>query len=388
MIKKIHQKMPPGIRKSYAFIIAIFRSLGQYYKPINHCVCKDKESGRTLSIVHFGWDKRLLYYWTNRFSDNFEIKSQRKLLTKRIPAYLNKYGSTFDLALIETNKKAENQLYPNGFLLPRWMEMELNIKISLTKSRVKNIIRNIKKHSLEYEVKQGNEGLEGFELFYYQMYLPFLIKRHGKSAEISDYKHFLHKYKNEKCQLFFIVKDQEPIAAAFIESKNNTYRVSAFGVKDASNAIFKMGVIGALYYFVMVHFYERGIKSIQIGKSMPIIFDGVTEFKMQIGATPFGKDLMGVDKFFLCPLRTTESVFSFLKLNPLYYLSQGHLQIALFADDEDFNDKSEFLKFFKRLKTENVRNVKAFYFNYPKNIIQWLLEEEISNIQYVKMNKV
>jgi hypothetical protein len=148
-----------------------------------------------------------------------------------------------------------------------------------------------------------------------------------------------------------------------------------------------MGVIGALYYFVMIHFYERGIRSIQIGKSMPAIFDGVTEFKMQIGATPFGKDLIGSEKFFLWPLSITESVFNFLKLNPLYYLSNGHLQIAFFVDDKDFDNKVEFLKFFRRLKTENVRKTKAFYINHPTNIIQWLQEEEINNIQYVKMDK-
>ena len=61
-----------------------------------------------------------------------------------------------------------------------------------------------------------------------------------------------------------------------IEKRNKMYRLSAFGIKDACDHIYKMGVIGALYYFVMKHYLEKGSDSLKIGKSMPVIFDGVS----------------------------------------------------------------------------------------------------------------
>lgn len=270
-------------------------------------------------------------------------------------------------------------------MLPRWMEMELDIENSLKKSRVKNITRNIKKYSLKYEIRHGDKE---FDLFYYSMYLPFAAKRHGKSTETTDYKFFSNKYKTGDCELFFIVQENKSIAAAFVEGRNNNYRLSAFGILNADNEIFRMGVIGALYYFVMLYYYEKGARSLKVGKSMPVVFDGVTEFKMQIGAKPYGRDLQAREKFFLLPMNTKNAVFNFFKLNPLYFLSNNQLQIAIFLNDNDFNDKVEFLKFFKRLKTEQIEKTKVFFLEPPEKVMQWLKEDSVENIEFEHMKNI
>jgi len=259
--------------------------------------------------------------------------------------------------------------------------MELDIESSLKKSRIKNIKRNIKKHSLDYEVR---DGIEAFDLFYNRMYRPYILKRHEKSAQLADYKQYSGKYLKGEAELFFLIRENEPVAGVFIEMKYKRYRLSLLGVKDGNDDIFKMGVIGALYYFFMVHYYERGIHNLLIGVSMPGLFDGVTEFKMQIGGKPYLKDLEGRRKYYFMPVNTRPITARILKSNPLFHISGNGLNIAMFVSAEDYQTRDEFLKFFNRVKTRNVEKTRVYYFDNPGNIIQWLKEEDITGIEVNK----
>ncbi len=380
---KIHNNIPPGLRRTYKFIIGFIRRIiGYYFLPVWFYSIKESESGELFSFVHIGWDGNLRNYWLSRFSGDYEIIPEiRMIAISRIPGFLKKNEQKIDIAIIESSKKVPSGIYPNSFLLPRWIEMELDIESSLKKSRIKNITRNIKKHSLEYEVR---EGIEAFDLFYRSMYIPYIVKRHEKSARLADYKQYSGKFLNKEAELFFLVRESEPVAAAFVELNKGGYRLSLLGIKDGSDGIFKMGVIGALYYFFMVHYYERDINKLLIGVSMPVLFDGVTESKMQLGAKPYLKDLEGRRKYYFVPVNARPLTFKMLKSNSLFYLSGSALNIALFLSAEDYDTKEEFFKFFNRVKTENVEMTRVFYFDNCEKIIRWLKEEGIAGIEFNK----
>ena len=379
LIRKVHYSIPPGLRNYYKFLDDFIRWIRKHYMPVWQYVFKDGESDGLFTFVHIGWDSKLRHYWLNRFPESFEIVSEsRKSAFWSITGFLEKNKDKIDLAIIESSKNPISNRYPKSFLLPRWMEMELDIEASLKKSRIKNIIRNIKKHSLNYEVR---EGIEAFDLFYHSMYRPFVARRHGKSSDMPDYRSFAGRFLSKGCSLFFIIKENEPVAAAFIEVKNSTYRLGFFGVKDGSDKIFKMGVIGALYYFVMLYYHERGINKILAGVSMPVLFDGVMESKMQIGARPYLKDIDGMTKFYFKPFNARSLTMKVLKSNPLFYISGSALNIAAFVSAEDFDTKEEFLKFLNRLKTENVGMTRFYYFDNNEKITQWIHEQGIANIK-------
>ncbi len=385
LIRKVHHSIPPGLRHYYKFIDVFIRRIRNYFMPAWYYTFKDVDSGGLFSFVHIGWDRKLRHYWLNRFSDHYEVISEiRKTATWNIPGFLKKNKDKIDVAVIESSEKALSGKYPKSFLLPRWMEMELDIESSLKKSRIKNIKRDIKKHSLAYELL---EGIEAFDLFYYSMYKPFVIKRHGKSADIPDYKFFSGKFRSNECLLFFVIKENEPVAAAFVEVKSSKYRLSFLGIKDGNDKIFKMGVIGALYYFVMLYYYEKGIDKLMVGVSMPVVFDGVAEFKMHLGAKPYLKDLCKRSGFYFIPTNSKPLTLKILKSNPLFYLSGSALNIALFVSAEDYDTKGEFFKFFNRLKTENVEMTRVFYFDNSEKITRWINEEGIANIEFIKYDR-
>lgn len=380
LIRKVHHSIPPQIRNSYVFIIVFIRRIGNYFMPLRFYIIKDNDTGEHFTFVHIGWDTKLCYYWLNRFSDEFEtgLKS-RTIATWNITKFLKNNKEKIDIAIIESTEKAISGKYPYSFLLPRWMEMGIHIESTLKKPIIKEITRAIKKYSLKYEIR---EGIESFDLFYHKMYKPYLLKRHGIAADIAEYKHFSHKFQTENCVLFFIIRENEPIASAFIEIKKNGYRLSALGIKDGNKELLKMGVIGALYYFVMLYYYNKGAGYLFAGNSMSVVFDGVTEYKLHLGAKPYLDDLDDRSKYYFMPMNTKPFVVKILKSNPLYYLSDCTLNIALFISDEDFDSKEEFFKYFNRVKTKNVERTKVFCFNNPTKVIQWIHEENIANIEF------
>ena len=385
LIRIVHYNMPPELRRYYKFMDVFIRKIRNYFMPVWHCVFKDMQSGGLFTYVHIGWDSKLRHYWINRFSDNFQIVFEnRKSISWNINGFLEKNKDKIDLCIIESSKNAPSGRYPHSFLLPRWMEMELDFESFLKKSAIKKIGRSIKMHSLRFEVR---EDIESFDLFYHTMYKPTVLKRHGKSSQLAPYKGFSDKLINKKGTLFFLIKENEPVAAVFIEIKNGKYRLSLSGVKDGSGEILKMGAVGALRYFIMFYYYEKYIDTLMIGVSMPVIFDGVTEFKMHLGARPYLKDLESRSKFYFIPNNSEPLTSKMLKLNPLLYISGSELNAALFVNDEDYETKKEFFKFFNRSRIDNVEMTKVFYFDKSEKIAQWINEEEIDNIEFIKYEK-
>jgi hypothetical protein len=329
--------------------------------------------------MHIGWDNKLQSYWLDRLGNNYKHIKSNKILSIYTSRLLNRSKSKVDLVLVESGKNAKSNAYKNGFMLPRWMEMIVDIESSLKKSRIKNIVRNIKKHKLAYETRNSNED---FDVFYHQMYRPFSIKRHGEAAEIADYRHFANKFRKGHSTLFFITKNDEAIASAYVEINNNMPRISAFGVKNASDEIFKLGVIGALYYFIMLHYLNKGIENAFVGNSMPLLFDGVTEFKMQIGAMPYLKDLANKQKTFLIPFSSNAHLIKTLQYNPLFHLTNDRLNISSFNATNHFFNKEDFLKYLKRIKWNNAEKFTFYYHNNKTVFDEWLDNTEIPNIEF------
>ncbi len=373
-IKKISDRLTRYLRKTNRFI-----RKGAYI-PVSSWLIKDNESSELLTFLFIGLDHKLCHYWLSRFSGDFEIRPERKNIASwNIPEFLEKNNGKFDLIIIESTKKALPGKYPGSFLLPRWMEMEYEIESFIKKSSTKNIKKRIKKYSLGYEIRTG---IEAFDLFYHTMHKPYILKRHGLSADLPDYKHFHSKWFNTQWVLFFLTRENEPVAAKFIGRNQGNYRSILVGIKDGSDEIVKMGAIGALSYFSMLYYYEKGIKSLLAGASMPVVLDGVTQSKIRLGAQPHLKDLVKRNKYYFIPVTTKPVTLKILKSNPLFYISGGSLNIALFLSAEDYQSKEDFLQYFNLLKTNKVEMTRIFCFDNPEKIIQWINEEKITGIEF------
>lgn len=364
-------------------LITGFRNrIGNHLIPVNKYIFKDTGSNELFSFVFIGWEKKLCYYWISRLSSIFEkVGSQKSIKTlKKVHHYLHNGIGETDLAVIESGTGTISDNYCTEFLLPRWIEMELDIESSLKSNTMKKAKKIIKKYSFDYEIREGTEALNLF----YKMYEPFTNKKHGRHAYVADYDYFYKIMSSNGCFLFFLTRENEPVATAFIEKKINEYRLTAVGIKDGSEEMFKIGVTLVLRYFILQYFLERNVNTLFIGSCMPVILDGVTEYKLHIGAKPYLKDVNVRRKFYFIPTNSKPITQKVLKANPLFYISGNSLDIALFVGDGDYNTKKEFFQFLNIVKTSNAGITRLFYFDRSEQIRQWLNEEKIYNIEFVK----
>jgi len=378
LIRKIHHSMPPGIRKSYRFVRVMAEKISQYILPVYHCSATDSETGEVLSMVQVGWDKKLMHYWLDRFSDQHgELIRRRWITVQGIPGYLASKKIDSELVIIDSSASTLAKRLPGGFQLPRWMELIMDIESVTRKKKFHNIRRNIRKQSLDYVIRNSSED---FDLFYHHMYTPLVRNRHGAQADVSDYKHFASKFKNENANLFFIILNDEPVAAAYVEDNRDFIRLSAVGVLEGNREIYRLGVIGALYYFVILYYREKGRKSLFLGKSMAVVLDGVAEFKREFGATPYLEDLGNQSKYYLMPMKETDVLTRMMKRNPVFNLQDQQLNIAGLVDVNDFGDKMAFLKHFKRFYAAQVERTTLYCKGDTSQIRMWMQEEGLDHI--------
>jgi hypothetical protein len=368
------------------FMARNIKSVRNTMIPVRHYTFKEKEGDGTFHFAYIGWDKKLISFWHNRFAVHLErVKTEYKLIRSgSISQFLKKNLCRTDIVIIEPASEAIINEYPIGFLLPRRMEMEVDTEDSLKTDAIKKIKRYTKKYSMDFEIR---EGIEALKLFYFGMYRPYINKRHGKSAEIAGYTYFQNKINNDEGKFFFLTRENEPVAAAFIEKKNNQYRLSAIGIKQGSEDLLKIGISGALYYFIMQYYFERGVQTLLLGSIMPVIFDGVTEFKLHIGAKPYIKDLSQRKKYYLIPVNAKALTIKILKSNPVFCLYGSELNIASFISSEDYFTKESFFQFLKLLKTRNVEKTKLFCFDNSEKMAGWINGEHMANLEFIQYER-
>ncbi len=343
---------------------------------------RNKNNNAEIIFAYAGWDKKLRFYWLNRFSDEYIFRhSKRIIFTKNLREFFDKRKEYFNVVIIESNQRTSAfGNYGKSFLMPRWMEMIIDINSSLKKSRTKEIRRRIRKNSLEYEFRNTRKD---FDLFYYKMYKPLVEKNHRNTVELASYNLFLRKFLNGQLHLLFITRRGEPIAAQLIEKKEDTYRITAFGIMDGQPEIQKMGVHAALYYYAMNHYAEEGHQYLLCGSSMPIIQDGVTQFKIRLGAKPYVKDIENRKKYFFLPMNNNSSLMEFLKENSLFCISEEKLNIVSFINTNDIETKDDFIKYYKQIKCDNIENTKIYFIGNSEKMTQWIIEEGIEKTEFI-----
>lgn len=366
-------------------IIKYIKTVRSTITPVHHILYLDKKSGQKTSIAYIGWDKKLQNYWQERINNHFEIyQKQSKYLLKTAEWYLNK-RKDIDLAIADQNSVGKPDFkHHSEFLLPKWMEMTIDLDQALIKSKTKDIVRRIRKYGLEAEFRNQREDVD---FFYSRMYSPLISQRHKSSAEIADYRFFLDKFERGNAQLLFITRNKETIAAQFIEKLENTYRIVSFGILDGRHDIQKMGVHAALYYYALSHFKKSGYKTILCGSSMPLAFDGVTQFKLRLGAKPYVRDVQQRSKYYILPDLHNKPVFQLMHSNPLFQVSPRGLALSVFIDGELLPKKQDFLKYYKMVKSENTEKTMFHISTEFEKIKRWIQEENIKNIELRSYDK-
>ena len=243
---------------------------------------------------------------------------------RKIPD-LNKSLKT-DIVLSEIGRISLSHFQKrDGYLLPVWCPLIINIERPMDEicpsrmSHFAHIKRRIRKYKLTYEILSDDES---FDNFIKRFYIPYITKRHGEEAIISDLKSSWDT--SASVFLLAIKEDDVIVAASFNEQSGEYIKLLNLGLLDGSEEYLQHGAIGALYYYGILEGKKRGCRYFDAGASRPFISDGLTKYKIGWGAefvttySPEGEYVwLGVNEH-------SSVAQDFIDNNPFIYFNADH----------------------------------------------------------------
>jgi len=221
-----------------------------------------------------------------------------------------------------------------NFKSQEWVRQVLDIQDSweaIEKRFHKNPIetkRKIRKYNLTFKITRN---LEDFNVFYYKMYLPHIMRQFGNISDIDSYKemkcYFLSGF------LLFVMDGEQPIAGGLCLIDNDILVFRRLGVLDGNRDHLHKGAQSAIYYFIIRYAKEEGFKKVDLMKSRPFLDDGVYRHKREWGASVYPDDESETWVYFF-NLGQPEKISYFYQNNPVIIYTDKGLR-GLLADPNE-----------------------------------------------------
>ncbi len=339
---------------------------------------EERVSGVILKVVFFCNDLKILDYWKSQlFNENHKITSKPKILLWKIRKFNNSLRSEYDLCVIETSKISRPFMKSRkGFSMPRWFDTLLDVENSLDAINNNDTQKHIRKYGFSCEQRYDTDDLK---FFYKRMYKPYIQTRHKDSSVITDVSYYLKRFGKKESRLFFLMKENTPVAGSFNEKINGKIKFSGIGILDGQREIVRMGAIRAIYYYMLSYYKEKNIKQINFGGTSPLLSDGLTQFKISMRAFPNVRKLYGEKSLMLLPLKESLPLRAVLKSNPLIYVSNKKIYRAVFIETSDFNEQIDLLKYLKKTQYKKLTGTNIFCWGEVDEITKWINDAQLHN---------
>ena len=238
-----------------------------------------------MCIIYAGYSSLKKHYFAGlMIGKDYNSSYIGRMWYRRIPGLIIR--NHYDIVICEISQFAIEyfkSLY--GYIIAEWTTMRINIDRPLKEichikvSNFSDVLRRIRKYNMSYEVQSDKAS---FRYFYEKMYLPYISKRYGKEAWIEK----MNEIMSLSPSLALITVKEEGIAvgaSAFSISDGSIY-LHRLGLLNGNDELRHHGVIGAIYYFAIVEGQKAGCKYLNVGGTRPFLKDGLTKFKLSLGA--------------------------------------------------------------------------------------------------------
>jgi hypothetical protein len=370
-LKQVLHASPLFVIKGYMFLYAKWYALRSFLVPVHHFNGKIHGSGETLVFMYLGWDRKILSYWLRRiFTECDPVSKPKYILSRHIDRFLNQHKGICDVALVELSSvnamhHAENL---TGFVLPRWVKMYMDVEQSMSViTRNATIPRRIRKHALGLE--RANTEAD-FEFLYDNMYKPYISARHMGSAVLEDRKKMTEDFRLGDSTIYFITREGRRIAGLYEQYINGEPYMHGGGVLDGSEDFLKMGVIGALYYYALENYQHHHVKRVNIGGTSPLLTDGLTAFKISLGAKVSEIPRQDSLRLKLIPLSNSKGLKDFLTGNAFAYIENDSIYCAVFSEKPPSEAADELEQRNPHVSEMGVNRIRVFYFREGNGIVE------------------
>ena len=344
-----------------------------------------RETGTHIKIGYFGKDPGIRKYWLMTFfREKPVITKSFKISIWKIYIFTQNNPDKFDLILVEINRITRHFVpHGKGFILPRWFELLIDVENSLDAVARNDTKKQINKHRLECQERFSDDDLR---FFYDRMYRPYILNRHKDSSVMTDFSNFLKRFRRKDSRLFFLMKDNEPVAGSFNFRSKGMIRFSVLGILDGQKEILKMGANRVLYYYMLSYYKQENTDIINFEGTSPLLNDGLTQFKISMRAFPNRKNLYGEKSLWLLPVNETDGLRAVLKSNPFIFIAGNKIYRAVFIDSSELNYRYEFLKLLKKTRFNGIDGTKIYCWNGTEKIFHWIIEEALPDHEVIDLH--
>jgi hypothetical protein len=300
----------------------------------------DSRSNAPISFAYAGFHQNMEDYWARKvLADGFIKKSLGQKFVWNLPSFLKEKAPNCNFFLVE-HTLSSLRLVPSspGFRIPRWVTMEIDItrpyEHLMGEQRLKTQ-RLIAQHGLFYEMSRS---IKDFEEYYSTMFIPYIKGRYpDTSLEAKE----IYEKIFAKGELILVKSKDKVLAGGLIEYKDNKAKLRTIGVRDGNREYVQMGALAAVYHGAMTEMKKRGRKKIDLGGARPFFSDGVTRYKVSLGAYLNNKCMHSC--VWMSFLKDSLGLRNFLANNSFVFLAEeGRQHRAIFWEINEFPQQNEF----------------------------------------------
>jgi len=240
-------------------------------------------TGPDWSVTYIGDKHNVLELQHVLFSETPEARHEGRVFLWRLPKVVSQKLAGVDLVVCELSRLMPPPWRPRAaytFTSPPWIRQRLDIARPLdtiVKCMHQDMRRNLRRMQKTGYTYEFSQRLTDLDLFYHQMYLPFIDERHGERALIEPLEHVRKTFMQGG--LILVKHEGNPVAGMLCRGSGNTYFPRMLGVRTGYHHLLPKGVIFALYWFTLDWAQRHGFHTLDLGSSRARQTDGVFRFK-------------------------------------------------------------------------------------------------------------
>lgn len=342
--------------------------LAQKFKIKVYILSEKDPRGIPFSMMYAGYEGNKNYLANVIFGDNYKTIETSKIWIWNLGRKINDNRRLCNLIIMKDNKNVRRFVDTKKmFALPVWIGWKVDIsgEISAIVKQDKSLqsdIRRIRKNKLTFEVTNNETD---FEEFYQKMYIPYITSVHGDQASLTTYDDMKNHF--AECDLIVVGKDKDKMGGMLIRYENDMPRLWSIGVTDARVDYLRAGVIGALYYFSVIHLKEKGHDAVHYGATRAFLNDGVLRYKkkwgVQIANQPKNVFLIQIESI-------SSKLKAFLSKNPFIHMEEGILQGAVFINSTEPPSDVEIQRFGKDYFLKGLSGLNLYLFGHDRQSLE------------------
>jgi len=313
--------------------------------------------GEKIKLLYIGKEVHLEYWKKILFAEYDSPIELGKTYCWQLQSLINRNSDDFSLIIIESSlANMGAYLSKDDYFIPLWLNSTVPLPLIAKNKSAKSDVSLLNKNKLTYHV---SNDIAQAEYFYKKMYLPYVSSRFAKGSVFMKQSQLLSKMENKKAEILYVSQSHEILSGVVVDYESNIPKIWSIGVLDGEVQHLRLGVVGASYYYLGKHLFEKGYLRANFGYCRAFYNDGVFILKRKWGITIEGGVKTG---FLLKNSKRDTSINSFLKNNPFVYFKDAALHGVTFIDAQEQpaeNSSTEYKQNIKTLKKLQLPGVKS-----------------------------